>query len=232
MNAEINLLLLPGLMCDAAVWDQPRKMLGDISRVAIANYEGADSLEGMARQVLSAAPDKFCVAGHSMGGRIALEVARLEGKRVEKLALLDTGVHSRAKGERAQRQKLLDLAREHGMKGVAEAWAPPMVHPDRRGDAALMKSIFDMIGRTSVVEFERQVHALLTRPDASKYLPNISCEALVLCGREDGWAPVRQHMEIADKLPNASFVIIENCGHMAPMERPQEVGDALREWLL
>lgn len=231
MIRESELLLLPGLMCDAAVWEPVSDLLDGVVNTRIAVYRRADSLEEMARQALSAAPDSFAVAGHSMGGRVALEIVRLAGERVEKLALLDTGVHPKAKGEDAQRAKLLDLARERGMKAVAAAWAPPMVAPDRRRDATLMHAISEMIERTGVEEFERQVHALLTRPDASLYLQSITCKTLVLCGREDSWAPVRQHVGIKDRFPNAYLAVIENCGHMSPMEKPLEVSRALREWL-
>jgi pimeloyl-ACP methyl ester carboxylesterase len=229
--ARPTLYLLPGLLCDGTVWETQAAALSEHWEVRIPLFRGLDSFDAMARAVLDDAPATFALAGHSMGGRVALEVIAAAADRVERLALLDTGVHGVRPGEAADRQQLLDLAAERGMAAVARAWAPPMVHPARRDDATLMNAIYAMVERYAPAEFHGQVRALLGRRDATPLLPDISCPTLVLCGREDDWSPPAQHEEIAAAIPGAVLEVVEDCGHMATMERPGEVTGALRRWL-
>jgi pimeloyl-ACP methyl ester carboxylesterase len=185
----------------------------------------------MARAVLSFAPARFALAGHSMGGRVAMEVARLAPERVERLALLDTGAHAVRAHEQASRGTLIELARREGMEALISQWLPPMVGQAGKQDPALMARLEAMIRRGDAELFARQQTALLTRPDAEAYLGNIACPTALIVGRQDGWSPPEQHEAMAALIPGATLTIIEDCGHMAPMERPQAVTDALARWL-
>jgi pimeloyl-ACP methyl ester carboxylesterase len=230
------LLLLPGLLCDAAVWTRQMARLADIADCQIMGYGNADSMDAMARAVLRQAPVKFALAGHSMGGRVALEVMRLAPQRVTRLALMDTGYQARPSGEagareEAERMTLLELARAEGMRVMGERWAKGMVHMDRLADKALMNAILDMIERKSPDIFAPQIKALLERPDATALLPQINCPTLLLCGREDAWSPLARHQQMAALMPRAHLEIIENSGHMSTMEQPEAVAEAMRTWL-
>ena len=190
----------------------------------------------MAERVLATAPPTFALAGHSMGGRVAVEIVRRAPKRVQRLALLDTGWRPLAAGaagdeERAGRYALLAIARSDGLRAMGRAWVRRMVHPERLDDATLIDAILDMIERQTPDRFEEQIEALLARPDAEPVLRRIDCPTLVLCGRQDGWSPVAQHEEIAAMTGGATLEVIDNCGHMAPMEAPARVADALLRWL-
>jgi pimeloyl-ACP methyl ester carboxylesterase len=224
----VTLFLLPGLLCDQSIWLKQSVVLGEIAEILIPDFRYVRSIPAMAQLVLDAAPRRFAVAGHSMGGRVALEVFRMAPDRVERLALLDTGVHPRGAGEEAKRQELIDLAREDGMEALAARWLPPMLHPDH---AALLAPLTEMVKRSTPETFENQQRALLDRPEVRDLLPEINCPALVLCGRQDMWSPVRQHEEIAAAIAGSKLTIVEACGHMAPVEQPAAVTSALREWL-
>ncbi len=182
----------------------------------------------MAQLVLDAAPKRFAVAGHSMGGRVALEVLRMAPDKVERLALLDTGTHPRAATEESKRGELVELARSRGMEALAARWLPPMLHPDH---ATLLGPLTEMVKRSSPETFANQQRALLDRPDARSVLPLVQCPTLVLCGRQDAWSPVSQHEEIAAAIPQSKLVIVDDCGHMSTVEQPEAVTSALREWL-
>lgn len=229
------LILLPGLMCDAAVWRAQITAL-PAARCVVPAWGLSDSLTVMAEQVLREAPTEiFALAGHSMGGRVALEVMRQAPDRVERLALLDTGTHTLAAGEagekeRAGRMALLALARSRGMRALGEQWARGMVHPDQL-DTPLFEAILAMLDRSSPAQFAAQIHALLNRPDATPLLAAIKCPTLVLCGADDAWSPPAQHEAMCAALPNARLCIVEHCGHMSTMERPAEISAALTEWL-
>lgn len=231
------LLLVPGLMCDATVWQPLLPALQAGGRdCRVVDHGDADRLPQMAQQLLDSAPPRFALAGHSMGARVALEVLRSAPGRVARVALLDTGYLARAAGapgdeEARKRQALLDVARRDGVRAMAMQWVQGMVHPDRLQDAALLDTIVGMFERKSPDVFERQIRALLQRPDASEVLRAIRVPTLVLCGRQDSWAPVAQHQAMQALVPAAVFEVIEVAGHMAPMERPQAVAGALLRWL-
>jgi len=231
-----TLMLLPGLNCDAAVWASQVVALKDQAHCVIPAWGLRDSLTAMAQQVLDEAPtERFSVAGHSMGGRVALEVMRLAPQRVERLALLSTGTHPLAAGEAGEKEKagrmaLLKIARELGMRTMAQEWAKGMVHPERIG-SPLFEQVLDMFDRGSAAQYAAQINALLRRPDAAALLPTIQCPTLVLTGRDDSWSGPAQHEAMAAVIPGAQLVIVEHCGHMCTMEQPQAVSAALADWL-
>ncbi|MCC2113842.1 MAG: alpha/beta hydrolase [Hyphomicrobiales bacterium] len=230
-DTQTTLVLIPGLLCDAVVWQHAVDRFEPEMRVSVADLSSQDSITDMARDTLAANPGPLCVVGHSMGARVALEMYRLAPERIEKLALLDTGVHPRVESEVARRKYRVDLAYSQGMSALAADWLPPMVHPDRHGDAGLMGALTAMVERMTPELHERQIRALLNRPDASTMLAEITVPTLVLVGREDAWSPVDQHAEMAEILPDAQLVVIEDAGHFAPIERPEAVTAALERWL-
>ena len=230
------LLLLPGIVCDRAAWAPVIPALSPFVACQVHETGPDRTLGAMAERVLSAAPPTFALAGHSMGGRIAVEIVRRAPERVQSLALLDTGYRPLPSGqaaddERAGRYALLAVARRDGMRAMGRNWIRRMVHPRRLDDDALVDAILDMIERQTPERFEAQIEALLARPDAAPVLRSIDCPTLVLCGRQDAWSPVAQHEEIAAMTPGARLEVIEDCGHMSPMEAPEQVAHALLRWL-
>ena len=225
-------------MCDATVWAPLQPALDTVAPCQVVDHGAADSLPQMARQLLDAAPPTFALAGHSMGGRVALEVVRLAPQRVRRLALLDTGHLARPAGaagedEARKRHALLDLARHEGVAAMARQWVQGMVHPERLGDAELIERIVVMFERHGADVFRRQVRALLQRPDATDVLARLRVPVLVLCGRQDSWAPPSQHEALAALIPDPpTLQVVDDAGHMSTMEQPQAVAQALRAWLL
>jgi pimeloyl-ACP methyl ester carboxylesterase len=235
MMVRPHAVLLPGLACDGEVWKDQAQRLGAITTVQILDYGDSDSIGDMASIVLERAPEKFALAGHSMGGRIALQVVRRAPERVLGLALIDTGFEARPAGEagereQARRQFYVDLARSQSMRAMAREWLNEIVHPSRLSDARLTESIIQMAARKTPEVFAAQIHALLERPDATAVLPAIRCPTLVLCGREDGLSASERQRQMAAMISGSKFVVIETCGHMAPMERPEETTSAMARW--
>ena len=235
MGLTVPVVLLPGLVCDATVWEHARQPLAARTDVHVAQHGTLDSLGAMAEKVLREAPSRFALAGHSMGGRVALEVWRRAPERVAGLALLDTGVTALAQGEAGEREaagryQLLEVARQQGMAAMATRWVQGMVWKPRLTDARLIASIVDMMAGSSAEVFAAQIRALLGRPDASALLREIRCKTLVLCGEEDSWAPAARHREMAAKIPGSTLVLVPECGHMCTMERPEAVTGALCDW--
>ncbi|WP_394787130.1 alpha/beta fold hydrolase [Rhodoferax sp.] len=234
----MTLILLPGLLCDASVWQDLLPALRHKVACVVPDYAALDSIESMAQQVFhTTPPGPLALAGHSMGGRVALEMLRQQPERIQRLALMDTGYEGLAPGaagekERAGRMALLQTARQHGMRAMGRDWARGMVHPSRL-DSPLFARILDMIERRTPEIFEAQIHALLQRPDASALLGQIRCPTLLLCGREDAWSPLARHEQMLGLMPqaHAELTVVEHAGHMSPMEQPDAVGQALLRWL-
>jgi pimeloyl-ACP methyl ester carboxylesterase len=235
-DSKEALLLLPGLLCDHAAWQHQSQALSDAAECIVIEWSEEDSLVEMARTALRQAPGRFSLAGHSMGGRVALEVFRLAPQRVARIALFDTGYLPRpqnAAGQEEERSRLalLAVARSEGMRSMAAQWLPPMIHPARRTDLPLVDTIIDMFARKTPDTFAAQIRALLGRPDATGVLEQIRCPALLLTGREDDWSPPARHAEMAAKIPGSILTVIPECGHMSMLERPAEVTAAMRSWL-
>jgi pimeloyl-ACP methyl ester carboxylesterase len=194
------------------------------------------SLAGLAQQLLDHAPDHMLLAGHSMGARIVLEAVRLAPERIHGVALMDTGYLPRLAGEAGaqeerNRMALLEVAQTQGVRAMAKVWAQGMVHPDRLSDNALMEDILHMFAQKNVHDFERQIQALLNRPDASCVLQALKVPTVLVCGQQDAWSPPAQHVAMQQLVPHSSLDLIADAGHMAPMEQPQAVSKALRAWL-
>jgi pimeloyl-ACP methyl ester carboxylesterase len=229
----MTVLLLPGLLCDRTIWSDQICALEKIADVIIPDFRFVDSITAMAQIALNSAPSRFALAGHSMGARVAIETFRMAPDRVDRIALLDTGVHPRGPQEESKRGELVDIARNQGMEAMAARWLPPMLyldklHPDH---TALLAPLTEMVKRSTPETFANQQRALLDRPEARAVLPLIKCPTLVLCGRQDVWSPVSQHEEIAAAIPHAKLVIVEDAGHMSPVEQPEAVTHALLAWL-
>jgi pimeloyl-ACP methyl ester carboxylesterase len=105
-----------------------------------------------------------------------------------------------------------------------------MVHPDRTGDAALMEKLTAMVLRADPDLHERQINALVNRPDAAAVIHLIECPTLLAVGRQDQWSPVSQHEDMLRLMPNATLEIIEDAGHFSPVEQPGAVAGLIRDW--
>jgi pimeloyl-ACP methyl ester carboxylesterase len=188
----------------------------------------------MGEAVLRDAPWKeFALAGLSMGGYVALEAMRQAPERVTRLALLDSRARPEMPDETQRRQQLMKLARtERGFTPVTSRMLPLMLHPSRVKDAGLTKTIRDMAERTGVEAYLRQQRAIISRPDFRPGLRKIKCPTLVLCGRQDQLTPLECSEEMAAAIPGSNLVVVEECGHLATLERPEIVNAALREWLV
>jgi len=227
------LVLLPGLLCDAALWEPQLSDLADIADFFVADLTEQETIKDMAASVLRDSPWKeFALAGLSMGGYVAQEIMRQAPHRVTRLALLDTRSHPELPEETKRRHQFMKLAQTgRGFTPVTNRMLPLMLHESRVKDAALVNIIREMAERTGVEAYIRQQKAIIARPDFRPLLPSIRCPTLVLCGRQDRLTPLENSEQMAAAIPGARLVVVEECGHMSTLERPKEVNRAMRKWL-
>ncbi|MCC7428436.1 MAG: alpha/beta fold hydrolase [Alphaproteobacteria bacterium] len=226
------LLLLPGLLCDAALWEHQRRHLGECAGpISVADLARDDSVAAMAEGVLAQAPARFALAGLSMGGYVAFEIMRRAPDRVSRLALFDTSARPDTPEQTARRRGLMELAEKGQFKGVTPRLLPLLVHPERVADPPLAGAVMAMAERVGQAAFLRQQRAIMGRPDSRPGLEAIRCPTLVVAGRQDALTPPALAEEIAAGIPGARYVPIEDCGHLATMEQPQAATALMRLWL-
>jgi pimeloyl-ACP methyl ester carboxylesterase len=199
--------------------------------VTVANHIRDDNMGAIARRILSEAPPRFALAGHSMGGYIAFEIMRQAPERVARLALINTQARPDTAEATERRRGMMARAKSGDYRGVLDELFPGFVHPSRREDASLRQLVYDMGDDVGPEGFVRQQTAVISRPDSRPALAWIKCPTLVLSGDEDNTIPNALSVEMANGIPGAKLVILPQCGHLPQPEQPKATADALTEWL-
>ncbi|MBM3533437.1 MAG: alpha/beta fold hydrolase [Alphaproteobacteria bacterium] len=231
MAGRPTLLLLPGLLCDAALWAAQVEALSDLADCRIADLTLDDTVEAMAERAIADLPERFVVAGLSMGGYVALAIAAMAPARVERLALLDTSSRADTPEQTRRRRALIKMADIGEFKGVTPRLLPLLIHPARTKDEALTSIVMGMAERVGKNAFLRQQRAIMERPDRRPLLARIHVPTLVLCGNEDAITPVELSRELAASIATSRLVTVPDCGHLSTLERPEQTSVALRRWL-
>jgi pimeloyl-ACP methyl ester carboxylesterase len=228
---KLTLILLPGQLCDAALWDAQARALADVADIRIADLTLDDTIEAMAERILVDAPSRFAVCGLSLGGYVAFELLRRAPGQVTHLALMNTSARPDTEDRSEQRERSVRAARIGAFKGVTPRFLPTILHPDHAADPLMAEIVLEMTERVGRVAFERQQNAAILRADCRPLLPLIACPTLVVGGAEDRVAPPALQLEIAAGIANAQLEILEICGHLAPVEQAETVNRLMRAWL-
>lgn len=225
------LVLVPGLASDARIFAPQIVALSASRAVHVAHVTENVTVEDMAASLLADAPSRFAIAGHSMGGIVALEVARRAPDRVTRVALLASDCLSDPPGVAAAREDWIVAARA-GRLGEAmrkalpvEALAPS---PDR---GELMTALAAMACDLGPDVFVRHTRALQRRGDQQKTLRALRVPALILGGRHDRLCPPRRQEFMAAMAWPSRLVIVEEAGHVPMLEAPGAVTAAMTDWL-
>ncbi len=225
-----RILLIPGLVCDGHVWRAVQHALGG-HEVIIADVTHQPGISAMAQDLLARHAGSLVVMGHSMGGRVAMEMARIAPARLHGMALLNTGMAPLREGELPKREQIIALAHQQGMAALADTWLPGMMAQGIDPDPAVMAGLRAMVCAMTPEIHERQIRALIERPDARQSMPEWRGPLMLMTGREDVWSPIAAHEEIARLCPQAQLEIIDGAGHFAPVEQPAKVAALLAEWV-
>lgn len=226
-----NLVLIPGLLCDQALWAHQLDHLKDALNVFVADVTRDETIAAMAERLLAETPATFALAGLSLGGYVAQEVMRRAPERVERLALIATNARADNEEQTRNRSALIKLAEIGKFKGVTPRLLPNLVHPDRLSDAGVADVVMEMAERVGQEAFVRQQRAIMARADGRPDLEAIRIPTLVLAGRQDLLCPPKVQEEMATRLVNGRLVFIEDCGHLPPLERPRATTAVMRYWL-
>lgn len=225
------LVLLPGMMCDARLFAKQAGALSSDRAVMTAPVHAHDTTAALADAVLTVAPARFALAGLSMGGIVAMEVAQRAPDRVAGLCLMDTNPRAEAADVAGRRISQMRHVADGGLRAVMRDEMKPNYLADGPNRGAILDLCMAMAEALGADAFARQSRALMARPDRCDALRAVAVPTLVLCGAEDTLCPLERHETMAALVPGATLAVIEGAGHLPVLERPDETTAALRAWL-
>ncbi len=231
VSTKKTLLFIPGLICDAELWRNQINAFKDEYNILVADHSQSDDFETLAQLIINDVPDRFHLIGLSMGGYLAQEIIRRVPERVEKLALMATSSRLDPDTIRKTRIGLVQLASKGRFVGMSRQMLGTFVHESKLDDPSVADVVYAMAKKTGSESFIKQQKAILSRPHLQPFLKDISVKTLIICGDSDPRTPVEYHQEIADGIPHADWHILENCGHLPPLEQPEKVNHLMKQWL-
>ena len=226
-----DLILLPGMMCDARLFAPQIAVLNDSMRISVPLPVSAPNMAQLAAEVLADAPDCFALGGVSMGGILAMEIIRQAPQRVTHLALIDTNPFAERDEVKARRTPQMDAVRDGRLAAVMRNEMKPSYFMHRADNADLLDLTMAMATDLGPDAFIAQSLALRDRPDYEVTLRHVTCSTLILCGRHDQLCPVERHEAMKAMIPHARLCIVEEAGHLPTIETPGIVTTALQELL-
>ncbi len=235
--AKTNLLLIPGLLCSPRLFAPQVAALAELAEIVVPDWRRAplsiwNSWASAARWIVDQMPPgKFAMAGLSLGGMLAVEIMQIANDRVTKLALLDTGMRSQNETERAIRRARIRLANEGHFELVLGMQMTRFIPAYRLPDKPLVDEVLAMCGEIGVEIYRCQEELAAIRADRRPDLPRIRCPTIVVCGRDDAATPLYLSEEMAAAIPGSELIVVEACGHLVTLERPDETSAILRKWL-
>lgn len=201
---------------------------GALDSVSMEQF--ADDLAAVLVAVGVEGPVTLC--GLSMGGYAAWQFVQRHPARVSKLIVCDTKAAADSPDAAATRLKLAETVLIEGPEPVARAMMPKLFGPKTAElNPQVVESVRQMVITSSPAAIAGASRGMAARPDVTAWLPAIRVPTLVLCGEHDAITPAADMKTLAERIPHARFVVIPDAGHMAPMEQPAVVNDAIRQFL-
>ena len=226
-----SIVLIPGLLCNQALWTNQAAVLGRHGDIVIADLTTQATIGEMASAVLEAAPEHFSLAGFSLGSQVALEIMSMAGKRVERLALLSATHGGLLPSVEKAICKAIEIIEAGDFDGYLEAAYPAYVSASRISDRVLKRSFMDMAHAVGKDAGLRQMRALLQIKSSFSGLGQIGCPTLILGGRDDRRTTPAAHEALAKEIPGSQLVMVEDSAHFTPLEQPSIVAGWMELWI-
>jgi len=226
------LVMIPGMMCDERIFAPQIEELVSKRSVHIADISKHDNISDLAADVLSNAPPKFCLVGHSMGGIVAMEICAQDPKRIEKLVLMDTNPLAELEEVKLKREPQISDALSGKLINVIRDEMKPNYLASSENQDIILNICLEMALSLGPKVFINQSRALQTRADQQSNIQSINIPVLIMCGSEDKLCTVERHEMMHNMISNSELKIINNAGHMPTLEQPSETTEVLKEWLM
>jgi pimeloyl-ACP methyl ester carboxylesterase len=204
--------------CSAALWS---KLHLPGWRSVIAAELTERSLAGQVTRLLDELPPRFALAGLSLGGIVAMAVVRTAPERVSSLMLLSTNPHAPTDQQRESwRASRAGLQAGRTARDLQTDWLPLLLSEEAQRDQSLVELTLAMGDEVGTANLDAQLGLQGTRIDERSALPHIRCPTLIVSARQDALCSVAKHTELNQLIPDSSLTILENCGHLSPLEQP------------
>jgi pimeloyl-ACP methyl ester carboxylesterase len=223
------ILLVPGFMADDTLWSDMTAALDRFGPIAYADLRHDTSVESMAQRVLATAPPTFLLVGFSMGGYVARAIARQAPERVRALVLIATSTRGDTPTLQQRKGAVGNAAPSIAFSGLSRTAVATSLHPKQKNNLEMIERVRAMGTRLGGEVFRRQ--SMLDRPGDLDRSSEIRCPTLVVAAAEDGLRSLDETREMADAIPGATLTVIEDTGHMIPIEAPQRLLDVIVPWL-
>jgi pimeloyl-ACP methyl ester carboxylesterase len=225
----MTILLVPGFMADESLWSDMSAALDRFGPIVHADLRHDTSVEAMARRVLEQAPPSFLLVGFSMGGYVARAIARQAPGRVRALVLIATSTRGDSAALQARKSAVGNAPQPTAFKGLSRAAVTASLHPRQRDNLEMIERVRAMGVRLGGEVFVRQ--SMLDRPGDLERMGEIRCPTLVVAAAQDQLRSLAEARQMADAIEGASFAVIENSGHMIPIEAPEALAEVIVPWL-
>jgi pimeloyl-ACP methyl ester carboxylesterase len=225
-DRRIPVVLVPGFMLDQSLWDDLAGYLPTAWELHRATLEGGDTIEAIARHIVESAPERFVLVGFSLGGYVARQIAASYPERVAALVLIATSLRDDTPQAAQLKQQTVRALSPSTFNGLSARSIAQSLHPDRSTDKALIERIRTMGARLGYHAFATQ--SSLRRADVPT---DIACPTLIVAAGQDALRPVDEVLELHDSIPGAALEIVQDSGHMIPLEQPARLGGLISEWV-
>lgn len=225
------IVFLPGLLCTEALWGHQIGALSGEREMLVGDLTQDDNFPAMAKRLLDQAPSRFALAGLSMGGYLAMEIMRQAPDRVTRLALFSTSGDADDEEKKDRRAVTLKAAAEGKLASVSRLMLSTLVHPTREGVPSVGGVFLKMAEAVGPEAFAMQQKANMNRPENYDVLAKVKCPTLLVCGEDDVLTGPDVMKKMHEAMPHAAAVILDECGHLLPLEKKSAVTALLQYWL-
>jgi pimeloyl-ACP methyl ester carboxylesterase len=226
-----DVVFISSQLLTADLWKPQLAAFKGKANCTVANNSAHNTMSALAASVLAAAPKSFALVAHGMGGFISFEILRQEPARVERLVLIGTLAPADTAAQTNRRLGYLKLVQAGRFADVVNERIPLMVPSSRYHDMDLIDVVRKMAADTGADGFLRQQNAIMNRIDSVPTLAKIICPTLLIWGRSDGLASLDHQKEMLAGIKNSRLEIVEDCGHLVPLEHPVHASALLMQWL-
>lgn len=225
-----QLVLVPGLNNTRAVFDGVVAALPAAVQARALDNPPLETVEAIAAAHLARLPERFWLAGFSFGGYVALAMLAQAPERVQGIAMLCTAPFADSEAAAQKRLAALEAVAQGRYFEMVAAGVANTFHPDSLANAPLMAAREAMVRDYGPARYAAHVRATAARPDRSHLLDG-SRPTLVLAASHDKLFPPEALAAYAQRIAGAQQRVVGPAGHLAPMEQPRAVAEALARWM-
>ena len=222
MTVDAPLVLLPGMNCSARLWSAVAPAGSVIPQLE------EPSVDAEVDRLLAELPDRFRLAGLSLGAIVAMALVARAPERVSALGLLSTNPHGPTDAQRSGWASLrAQLAAGRRARDIQTDLIPVLLSPPAQADPRLVTATLEMADDVGEARLDRQLRLQATRVDLRASLCRIRCPTMIVAARDDSLCSVAKHEELHRLIPESRLVVVERCGHLSPLERPEQIASAV-----